>query len=165
MEIEIKYNILTLYYMLSNIDLENMAERDGLDLIGVFSKDKLPTEKRVGSYIVNMQDYHDGNGSHWVAFKIFDNGKCCYFDSFGQIYPEDVGEFLKIFKPIAVNNRVIQYMKSEHCGYFCLSFIKYFNHFDAHKNNVFEAFDDYLNVFSNDLKKNDKIVMELLKKY
>ena len=151
--------------MLSNIDLEKMAENDGLDLIGVFSKNKLPTERRVGSYIINLQDYEDGNGTHWSVFKIFDNGKCCYFDSFGTIYPEDVGEFLKIFKPIAWNNRHIQAVKSENCGRFCLLFIKYFNDFDTKKNDVFEAYDDFLNIFSNDVNKNDKILFELLKKY
>jgi hypothetical protein len=151
--------------MLSNIELEDIAEKDGLDLIGVYSKNKIPTERRVGSYIINMQDFEDGNGTHWIAFKIFDNGKACYFDSFGTIYPEDVGEFLKIFKPIAWNNRQIQHPKSEMCGWFCLAFIKYFNDFDTKKNDVFEAYDDFLNIFSNDAKKNDKIVSELLKKY
>ena len=151
--------------MLSNIELEEMAQKDGLDLIGVFSKNKLPTERRVGSYIINMQDYEDGNGSHWVTFKIFDNGKACYFDSFGTIYPEDIGEFLKIFKPIAWNNRHIQAVKSENCGRFCLAFIKYFNDFDTKKNDVFEAYDDFLNIFSNNVYKNDKILFELLHKY
>jgi hypothetical protein len=112
-----------------------------------------------------MQDFNDGNGTHWIAFKIFDNGKACYFDSFGTIYPEDIGEFLKIFKPIAYNNRQIQDPKSEMCGWFCLAFIKYFNDFDTKKNNVFDAYDDFLNIFSNDAKKNDKIVAELIKKY
>ena len=151
--------------MLSNIDLEDMAEKDGLDLIGVFSKDRLPTERRVGSYIVNMDDYDNSSGSHWISFKIFDNGKAVYFDSFGVIPPKDVDEFLKIFKPIAWNNRHIQDIKSENCGRFCLLFIKYFNDFDTKKNDVFEAYDDFLNVFSNDAKKNDKILFELLKRY
>ena len=151
--------------MLSNIELEDIAEQDGLDLIGVYSKDQLPTERQVGSYIINLQDFNDGNGTHWSVFKIFDNGKCCYFDSFGAIFPEDVGEFLKIFKPIAINNRHIQEINSQKCGWFCLSFIKYFNDFDTKNNDVFEAYDDFLNIFSNDAKKNDKIVDEILKKY
>ena len=151
--------------MLSNIDLEDMARKDDLDIIGVYSKDRIPSERRVGSYIINMQDYDDGQGSHWIAFKIFSNGKVCYFDSFGVIYPEDIGEFLKIFKPIAYNNRQIQDPKSEMCGWFCLSFIKYFNNFDTKKNDVFEAFDDFLNIFSNNTKKNDQIVKELINKY
>jgi hypothetical protein len=150
--------------MLSNFDLEDMAEKDGLDLIGVYSKNKLPTSRRVGSYVINMEDAEDGNGTHWVAFKIFENGKCCYFDSFGVIYPKDVGDFLSVFKPIATNNRPIQDINSIKCGYFCLSFIKYFNNFNL-KNDVYEAYDDFLNCFSNDPKKNDKIVTELLKKY
>lgn len=151
--------------MLSNIELEDIAEKDGLDLIGVYSKDQLPTERQVGTYIINLQDFNDGQGSHWVAFKIFDNGKCCYFDSFGAIFAEEVGEFLKIFKPIAINNRHIQEINSQKCGWFCLSFIKYFNDFDTKNNDVFEAYDDFLNIFSNDAKKNDKIVDEILKKY
>jgi hypothetical protein len=151
--------------MLSNIELENMAEKDGLDLIGVFSKDRLPVERRVGSYIINLQDYDDGSGSHWGSFKIFENGKACYFDSFGTIPPKDVDDFLKIFKPSAWNNRHIQAVKSENCGRFCLLFIKYFNDFDTKKNDVFEAYDDFLNIFSNDVNKNDKILFELLKKY
>ena len=57
--------------MLSNFDLEDMAEKDGLDLIGVFSKDMMPKERVMGSYIINLQDYDDGNGTHWVACKIF----------------------------------------------------------------------------------------------
>ncbi len=149
--------------MLSNFDILDMAEKDGLDLIGVYSKNKLPTSRRVGSYVINMEDAEDGNGTHWVAFKIFENGKCCYFDSFGVIYPKDVGDFLSVFKPIATNNRPIQDINSIKCGFFCLSFIKYFNNFNL-KKDVYEAYDDFLNCFSNDPKKNDTIVSELLKK-
>ena len=39
--------------MLTNFDLEDMAEDAGLDLVGVFSKDLLPKERVVGSYIIN----------------------------------------------------------------------------------------------------------------
>ena len=80
--------------MLSNFDLEDMAEKDRLDLIGVFNKDMLPKERVMGSYIINLQDYEDGNGTHWVAFKIFDNKKCCYFDSFGFPMPKEINAFL-----------------------------------------------------------------------
>jgi len=151
--------------MLTNFDLEDIAKNAGLDLIGVFSKDLLPKERVVGSYIINLQDSDDGNGTHWVAFKIFPNKKCCYFDSYGLSMPTDVNEFLMPFKPVATNNRAIQDIKSIKCGYFCLSFIEYFNNFDYKKKDVFEAFDDYLNCFSNNPKQNDKIVDELLNKY
>lgn len=151
--------------MLTNFDLEDIAEDAGLDLIGVFSKDQLPKERKVGSYIINMQDSDDGNGTHWVVFKIFPNKKCCFFDSFGVLYPTDIGEFLSPFKPIATNNRHIQDVKSQKCGYFCLAFIEYFNNFNTKKNDVYESFDDFLNCFSDNPKQNDKIVMEMLNKY
>ena len=149
--------------MLSNFDLEDMAEKDGLDLIGVFSKDLLPTERVAGSYIINMEDHNAGSGTHWTAFKIFENGKACYFDSFGFPAPREVNKFLMPFKPIATNNRHIQHINSDKCGYFCIAFIKYFDNFNI-KKDVYEAFDDFLNCFSNNEKTNDKIVMDLIKK-
>ncbi len=148
--------------MLTNFELEDIAEKNGLDLIGVFSKDQMPNERVVGSYIINLQDYNDGNGTHWVCFKLFDNGKCCYFDSFGMPMPREINSWLMKFKPIATNNRHIQDIKSSKCGYFCLAFIEYFNDIDPTQTDVFELFDDFLNCFSTDEKKNDKIVMELL---
>jgi hypothetical protein len=151
--------------MLSNFELEDIAEKNNFDLIGVFSKNMMPKERVAGSYIINLQDYEDGGGTHWVSCKIFNNKKCCYFDPFGMPAPIEVNSFLMPFKPIATNNRVIQDYKSDKCGYFCLSFIKYFDDFDTKKSNVFEAYDDYLNCFSNNTKTNDKIVMELLNKY
>lgn len=151
--------------MLTNFDLEEYARKENFDLIGVFSKNQLPQSRTTGSYIINLQDYEDGGGTHWTCFKIFPNRKCCYFDSFGLPMPVDVAEFLEPFKPIAQSNRHIQDTKSVKCGYFCLAFIKYFDDFDYKKNDVFEAFDDFLNCFSNNEKTNDKIVMEILKKY
>lgn len=150
--------------MLTNFDLEDIAQQMNLDLIGVFSKDVLPKEKVTGSYIINLQDYDDGNGTHWTAFKIFDNGKCCYFDSFGMPMPPDVNSFLIKLKPVAVNHRIIQDIKSNKCGYYCIAFIKYFNDFNTKKYDVFEAYDDFLNCFSNNSKTNDKILFELLDK-
>lgn len=148
--------------VLTNFDLEDMAEQMGLDLIGVFSKDVLPSERVAGSYIVNLQNSYDGDGTHWVCFKIFNNAKAAYFDPFGMPMPVEVNKFLMKFKPVAVNNRTIQDVKSDKCGYFCIAFINYFNNFNTKKNDVFEAFDDFLNSFSNNTKLNDKIVMELI---
>jgi len=151
--------------MLTNFDLEDIAEKDGLDLIGVFSKNMLPMERIAGSYIINLQNYEDGDGTHWVACKIFPNKKCCYFDPFGFPMPMEINSFLMPFKPVAQSNREIQNIKSVKCGYFCLAFIKYFNDFNYKKNDVYEAYDDWLNCFSNNSNTNDKIVIEMLEKY
>ena len=151
--------------MLTNFDLEEYAEKEDFDLIGVFSKNMMPNERVAGSYIINLQDYEDGEGTHWVCCKIFSNKKCCYFDPFGMPMPVDVNKFLMPFKPIAQSNRHIQDTKSDKCGYFCLAFIKHFNNFNTKKKDVYEAYDDWLNCFSVNEKTNDIIVMELLKKY
>jgi hypothetical protein len=151
--------------MLSNFEIEDTAEKNNWDLIGVFSKNLLPKERVMGSYIVNLQDYEDGDGTHWVVFKIFDDKKCCYFDPFGFPMPSDINSFLMKFKPVASNNRQIQDIKSFKCGYFCMAFIKYFDDFNTKKKDVFEAYDDFLNSFSTNQKANDKIVMEMLNKY
>lgn len=148
--------------MLSNFDIENIAETMDIDLIGVFSKDRLPNDKKAGCYIVNLQDYDAGGGTHWVSFKIFENGKVCFFDSFGIKPAKDIEEYLKIFKPIAINTRQIQDIKSDKCGYFCLCFCYFFKDFNSKTNDVFDAYDDFLNMFSKNLKQNDKIVMEML---
>jgi len=125
--------------MLTNFDLEDIAEKDGLDLIGVFSKNMMPKERVAGSYVINLQDYEDGNGTHWVCCKIFPNRKCWYFDPFGLPMPIDVNKFLMPFKPCAQSNRTIQDFNSVKCGYFCLAFIKYFNDIDCDKTDVYEA--------------------------
>ena len=40
----------------SNFDLEELAQKYHLPLVGVFSKDQLPEKVKVGSYIINLQE-------------------------------------------------------------------------------------------------------------
>ena len=151
--------------MLSNFDIEDMAKSSDIDLIGVFSKDQMPSQLKAGSYIINMQNAEDGNGTHWICCKIFENGKACYFDSFGCPMPLEVDAFLSKLKPVATNNREIQDLKSDKCGYFCLAFCHYFNNFDPYKADTFNAYQKFLDHFAQDTKKNDIIVDELIKRY
>jgi hypothetical protein len=58
---------------LTNIDLIHAAEKYGIPLVCVFSKDQPPSSLTDGGYIVNLEDSHDHNGrklggSHWTAF-------------------------------------------------------------------------------------------------
>ena len=73
--------------MMTNVDLENMADKLGLPIVGVFSKDELigddKAPRQIGSYYINMQDSTEGNGTHWIFAKIFESGHGLYFDSFG----------------------------------------------------------------------------------
>ena len=90
--------------MITNFDIEEIAKGLKLPIIGVFSKDKLPQRRSVGSYYVNMEDHDKGSGTHWVFMRIFDCGSAVYFDSFGISPPEPVRDFLKPFAPFPFSN-------------------------------------------------------------
>jgi hypothetical protein len=147
--------------MLSNIDLDKMATTNGISLVGIFSKDELPSRPRNGNYIINLQDADDGNGTHWTAFTIIGNKYACYFDSFGFMPPTPILNYLSSYKPYGYSNRQIQDISSDYCGYYCLAFLKTMK---TSTKQPYERFDDFLNKFTNDLKKNDKLVVELLNK-
>ena len=133
----------------------------GLPIVGVFSKDLLPVERRMGSYYINLQDSDAGNGTHWVFVRIFKGNKAIYFDPFGLNMPEDVRGFLSKYEPIAWNNRTIQNLKSTLCGLFCIACDYYFQ-YDCKKKDIYECFDDFLNMWSINPKTNDTILKEYL---
>jgi hypothetical protein len=82
--------------MLSNIDLDNIATDHDINLVGIFSKDELPSRPKDGNYIINLEDSDAGNGTHWTAFTIIGNKYACYFDSFGFMPPTPSIEILII---------------------------------------------------------------------
>jgi len=139
--------------MTDNIQLENLAKKMKINLVGVFSKDKLPSRVRVGAYIINLQDYDDGGGSHWTAFNISFDKKVTYFDSFGLPPPTEVKDFVGQY-PIMSNIRHIQHLKSDMCGFYCLLFLKAIQQ----TNNSSRRFDDFLNMFREDKEHNEDIV-------
>ena len=146
---------------LSNIDLEEYARKYKLPLIGVYSKDELPDKLQVGSYYVNMQNAADGQGSHWVLVKVFDKKNALYFDSFGERIPLEVMKFLKNYKPVPYSHRQIQDIQSSRCGLYVLACDKYMSTIKRKK--MLEQYDDFLNMFTADTKKNDGILIDYLK--
>jgi hypothetical protein len=150
--------------MLSNFDIEDICEKLKLPIIGVFSKDMMPSRHYIGSYYINMQNYNDGNGTHWIYVRIFPNGEAIYFDSYGCKSPKEIEQFLKQFRPYATNNRQIQALESENCGLYCIACDHFFT-YDFNKNKpIDENYDDFLNMWSKFPEKNDKILKEYLKK-
>lgn len=127
--------------MISNFDIERICKKLDLPLVGVFSKDTLPTERKIGSYYINLQNHNEGEGTHWVLAKIYcdderkeqetiavdKKGKrvyrcgAIYFDPFGVDMPKEVERFLEPFKPIPFNTRHIQNIRSEVCGWYCIA--------------------------------------------
>jgi hypothetical protein len=51
----------------NNVELTNLAKKMKLNLVGIYSKDKLPDKCFVGSYIINLEDDDAGGGSHWCS--------------------------------------------------------------------------------------------------
>ena len=148
--------------MLSNKDLEDFEKDMKLPLVGVYCKDELPDKHYVGDYYINLQNHDKGNGTHWTYFKIFDNGDAVYFDPFGMYMPEEVRQFLLPFKPVAVNSREIQDYYSDCCGHFCEA-CSYYLTYEYDKNKSTDAnFVDFLSIFSDNTKSNDKILKEYL---
>jgi hypothetical protein len=145
----------------SNFDLEELAKKYKLPLITVCSKDELPKKIQVGSYIINLQDSTEGNGTHWVLAKIFDRKNALYFDSFGQPLPLEVLDFLKHYKPVPYSNRHIQNIDSSRCGLYCIACDRYMS--TIRRRQMLEQFDDFLNLFTADTKKNDAILVDYLK--
>jgi len=168
--------------MLTNFDIERIARKLDLPIVGVYSKNELLNlERKVGSYYVNLMDddktdAEGNNGSHWVLAKIYcdqdrdnydsdeDNGhKICnalYFDAFGFGMPKAVSSFLKPFKPVYCNNREIQNIDTSQCGWYCLACDYALEH-KQHSETYLGDYEKFLEMWDDNPKKN----LTLLKKF
>lgn len=131
----------------SNVDIIKYCADHNIALNGVFSKDLLPAVLKKGYYIVNQQDHDEGNGTHWTCFYYNKPKMSYYFDSFGFPPPIDVCDKIK---PYSYNGDDIQDYNSSSCGWFCILFCKMGVSMLKH--------------FTNDLKKNEEILFNLLPK-
>jgi hypothetical protein len=171
--------------MLTNIEIERICKKLDLPIVGVFSKNELYNiPRQVGSYYINLMDDDvvDGegnNGSHWVFAKIYcdedrdDNSeeeeegdKMChalYFDSFGFGMPKSVSHFLKPFKPVYCNNREIQDIASDVCGWYSIVCDWILENKQDSKTYL-EDYEKFLNMWDKDVKKNIYILKSILRK-
>jgi len=147
-------------YTSSSTDLERTAQMLKLPLVGVYSKDTLPDRCYVGSYIINMEYRDVGNGTHWVLLKIFPTKEVIYFDSFGLSVPPLIKDFVK--GKIATSTRQIQDIDATTCGYFCIACDDYMTYQKQHRP-IYERYDDFLNIFKADTKKNDEVLLDYLR--
>jgi len=171
--------------MLTNFDIERITQKLDLPLVGVFSKNELlNTERKVGSYYINLMDDDktdgDGNnGSHWTLIKIYCDAdresssdeeearghKVCnalYFDPFGFGMPKAVSSFLKPFKPVYCNNREIQNINTTECGWYCIA-CDYALENKQQSDTYLEDYEKFLEMWSNDPKKNLTILKKFFK--
>ena len=142
---------------ISNYDIIDICKYFQIKLKGVFMKDELNFKPEIGNYIINL-DNSSNSGTHWTLL-ILTNKIALYFDSFGCVPPEMVAQFIrKKYKNHTFNNNIIQNIKSEQCGYYCLGlliFIKYNS-----KLNLLDSTNGYINIFKDDTIKNDNILKE-----
>jgi hypothetical protein len=161
--------------MLSNFDIERICRKLELPIVGVFSKDRIPNDVKIGSYYINLQDANDGDGTHWVMFKIYDNDDredtskkkkesigALYFDPFGVDMPKEVASFLKPFKPIPYSNRQIQGLKQEECGWYCIACDYSLEH-KQDGETYLEDFHKFISLWSDSASTNLKYLKSLFK--
>lgn len=142
--------------MITNFQLEDLAEKHNIPLNGVMCKDQLPKLPRDGGYIVNMQSSTEGDGTHWVCVYV-EKKHALYFDSFGCLPPTEIERFLK--GPYLYNSKVIQNIRSAICGYYCLYVIWFMS---RQKHLGFQKrFEVCVNQFSDDPEKNKKVLQKL----
>ena len=145
--------------MLSNFDIENICYDLKLSCIGVFSKDRLPHMPYKGAYFINLQNINDGGGTHFT-FMFLDNTSGLYFDSFGMPPPTNINHLIKN-KKMMYNNRQIQDLHSEKCGWFCIA-LDYYLKYDANMARTLEEkYEDFLNIWGSP-ERNDDILKEYL---
>jgi hypothetical protein len=162
--------------MLTDQQLEELAERMSVPLEGVYFKNELPALKTNKTYIINLQDSEtedgkENSGTHWTMLHIkeYPNGKVepFYFDPYGVEPPEIVkmkvrGKFKKY---LPYNNKDIQSLMNEACGYYCLAMSHYINVFKGRTGKFYEDCDNFLDMFDDlnksiDWKKNEYILKQ-----
>ena len=80
--------------MLSNFDIEEIANHYNVDVI-IVMKDELKNMKPINmNYIINLESSSMGNGTHWMALKK-ENKDCVYFDFYGMLPPQEIITFCK----------------------------------------------------------------------
>lgn len=126
---------------------------------GVFPSDRIPEIwSRPTAYIFNTRP-HSHSGEHWTAMYVNRDGRGTFFDSYGQ--PPNLPDYIqKIRKNTSLyvyNTKQLQSFNSTVCGEFCVFFI--------HCMCIGLDLDEFINLFTNDTVKNDKLVHEYVEKF
>lgn len=151
--------------LLSNFDLEEICKYYNIPLIKCISKDLLTlADLQNGGYVINLQNYEVGQGTHWTCFFIHNNN-VAYFDSFGQIMPTNIlNLFYKKDYNIFYSTDIIQHILATTCGYYCIAFLHFMNKFKDNNN-----FGTIINHFNkpfklDNLKENDYVLQAYIRR-
>lgn len=109
---------------LTNVQLDRHCRARVPSYQGCFSKDRLPARRRIGFYIINLQDNLAGEGTHWVLLQVKAHSSW-YFDSYGAPPPMAVRSFTT--GPLYYSNGIVQGLNSDNCGRFCADVMQSLN--------------------------------------
>lgn len=153
--------------MTTNYDLADACKKLHIPLVGVYSKDKIPSKavRKEGCYIINMQDSTDSkgkqlDGTHWIAFIIFKK-QASFFDPFGFVPPKSVQTFLQEFRPYSYLTKDIQNINSGICGYYVLYWCWFMTHCNLDKS-LHQRMVKFTELFDSNPVKNREILNKLL---
>jgi len=127
--------------------IKKILDKHNYNINGVYSKDELPNNLKLGWYIINLQNHNEGGGTHWTCF-LYNPNEIEYFDAFG--FPPPIEILNKTKGEIIYNNKEIQDKNSTCCGWFCIGAI------------ISNDFNKYLSMFSNNTDINDIILSKFL---
>lgn len=110
--------------MTTNIYLEQLARKNNIDLDYILFKDELSKiEYRPNLDIILNMSSSNHTGTHWIALHSIPN-LIIYFDSFGEIPPEEVIMFATNNNcKIVYNDYIIQHLSDIDCGQLSILFL------------------------------------------
>ena len=138
--------------MLTNFDLFNISKERSIILHNVIMRDQLKSIRRKSNqYLIINLDHSNNQGTHWVCL-IIQGKNAIYFDSFGAIPPKEVISYCKGLK-LGYSSYIVQNLKSEACGWYCIALLHYIQ---TNNNDIYENYNDYINMFEDNTEQNDK---------
>ena len=144
--------------MLSNFELDDMAENYGLSLNQILMKDELKSiSPKNGNYIVNLESSTQGDGTHWLSLVI--RGKqCFYFDPFGVLMPTEIIDFCRRIPKshLAYSEFEIQNINADTCGFFASGLLIHLH--DNPNKDLYLAASEYMKQYSYDTTENNAIL-------
>ena len=141
--------VILLVKLLTSFDITNLCSKYNIKINGIYCRDEIPATLQTGWYILNL-DRSTGGGTHWCCW-YYGATLSFYFDSFGFSPTKDLETKLGNYR---MNEKKIQSLNSDSCGWFCLMCIKYCED----RGNTSESFNKLLSLFTNQANSNERIL-------
>jgi hypothetical protein len=154
--------IATKYTRLTSTEAYQLAYQYYFGLQVSFSK-KFRLIYNTSSYLINI----DADSKDCLFLYESDNNKYAfYFDSYGMPPPENIKTILQKNKyKLSFNCFVCQSLESDVCGYYCMVLLVKLNTlYRPTSKIIFNAFSNYVHLFSDDVDENDKSIIKLYNK-